>query len=362
MESYGELLKKTREQKNLDAETISRDTSITVQYLKALEEEDLSIFPGEPYYVGFLKIYAEYLGISTEKVLTLYNAKKLQETPPPIELTKREKQRFLIPLIVIGIIIFITGIAVGIILFIKSRPKPAENYTTISKNINIKKYELTEDVLTERLFKGDQLILSNNGGNIILTVAETANCFGLETPAGIQYVQLSEEIELDVDGNGLAEIIVYVSDVSSTDVDRGAEVRIMLRDSANAAIAAPDESQILKVENLPKDKKWIEILSDNRAYPFTIKATFRSGSLFRYKADRKDVIEDFIGKGEVVEIHPSNGARIWISNGYVVKMEVIANLKTYDLNFSKEGEVVVEDIKWIKDTDGRYKLVVLNVD
>ena len=40
MESYGELLKNKREEKNLDFETISRETTITTYYLKALEEED----------------------------------------------------------------------------------------------------------------------------------------------------------------------------------------------------------------------------------------------------------------------------------------------------------------------------------
>mgnify|MGYP005605425407 CR=1 FL=1 len=34
----------------------------------------------------------------------------------------------------------------------------------------------------------------------------------------------------------------------------------------------------------------------------------------------------------------------------------------YDLDIGKAGQVVAQDIKWIKDTDGKYKLVVIELD
>ena len=42
--------------------------------------------------------------------------------------------------------------------------------------------------------------------------------------------------------------------------------------------------------------------------------------------------------------------------------KVLANGKTYDLAVAKAGEVVAEDIKWIKDTDGKYKVVVTDLE
>jgi len=71
MESYGAILKKAREDKMLDFDTIERDTTITRQYLEALETEDAAAFPGEPYLVGFLKNYSDYLGVDTAEVLKL---------------------------------------------------------------------------------------------------------------------------------------------------------------------------------------------------------------------------------------------------------------------------------------------------
>ena len=57
MESYGEILQKTREEKNLDIDKIAREISIEKRFLVGLENEDYSAFPGEAYMVGFLRNY-----------------------------------------------------------------------------------------------------------------------------------------------------------------------------------------------------------------------------------------------------------------------------------------------------------------
>ena len=53
MESYGELLRKTREEKNVSLEEIERATAITKNYILALEEERSDDFPGESYLLDF---------------------------------------------------------------------------------------------------------------------------------------------------------------------------------------------------------------------------------------------------------------------------------------------------------------------
>lgn len=362
MESYGEILRKAREEKNLDYEAVYRETSISKEYLEGLENEDTAVFPGEPYLVGFLKNYADFLGVDSAHLVTLYHAKELQETPPPAELTKREKPAFFIPLVVAIGIIVLAAIVVFCVLLVKNKnEKNAENVTVIETN-TFKKYELTEKVFQGRVYKGDQFILGSDKGNIFLTVAETTGIFGLETPAGIQYVELSEEEEIDVDGDSKPELILYVSDVSQKNLDRGAEVRIMLKDMSSAAVASPDANQIPNAEDLPKDQQRAEVFSDTRAYPFTVNAVFRAGCLMRYRPDRKETVEDFYANGDTVNITASNGIRIWLSNGNSVKLQVVANGKTYDLGVAKAGEVVAQDIKWIKDTDGRYKVVVAELE
>ena len=58
----------------------------------------------------------------------------------------------------------------------------------------------------------------------------------------------------------------------------------------------------------------------------------------------------------------NNGVRMWMSNGNTVKFTVIADTKNYDLEIGKAGQVLVEDIKWVRDSEGKYRLVVVELD
>ncbi len=361
MESYGELLKGAREERHLDIEIVARETSISRQWLEAMELEEPYQFPGEPYFIGFLKSYSDYLGLDKERIVALYQAKKIQEALPPAALTARERPKFVIPLIIVVILLLL---AAGAFALWKYMPHPEENdpLALLEKPVVSKQYELNEKPFSARVFKNDKFVLGTEKGNIILTVAQTTDIFGLETPAGIQFVELSEQVEMDADGDSIPEIIVFVKDVSSKSNDRGAVVDIMLKSSKNVAISSPDESLILKAEEVSANQPMKEILSDTRAYPFTIQAKFRAGCLFRYRADRKETIEDYLENGEVLNVTASNAFRLWMSNGNTVKIQIIANGRTYDVDVTKAGEVIVQDIKWIKDTNGKYRLVIIDLD
>ena len=92
MDSYGEILKSTREEKNLDLDKISRELTIEKRYLVALEEEDSGVFPGEAYLTGFLKNYSKYLELDSDYVLKLYQNKLIQEAPVPQDLLAKKKK------------------------------------------------------------------------------------------------------------------------------------------------------------------------------------------------------------------------------------------------------------------------------
>ena len=363
MESYGALLKEARLAQGLDFETISRDTSITRQYLEALEAENESFFPGEPYLVGFLRNYATYLGLDTDRLNNLYRAKMLQESPVPAGLIIKHRPKWIIPTIVVTAVILLGGMICGGIYLYQQYINNPEREIALKKTAEPSKYELTDKLLKERLYKGDQLVLGMPTGNIILTVAETSKgSLAIETPVGKQFVELSEEMEMDVDGDSEPEMIVYVSDVSANESDRGAEVSIMLKSSANNAIAETKPSEIPNAEDLPQSQARTVVFEDNRPYPFTLNVTFRAGCVFRFRPDRKDTTEDFFSNGDIVNVTASNMVRLWASNGNTAKIQIIADGKSYDLGVSKAGEVIAEDIRWIKDTDGKYKVVVVQLD
>lgn len=362
MESYGEILQKTREEKNLDIDKIAREISIEKRFLVGLENEDYSAFPGEAYMVGFLRNYSNYLELDTNFILKLYNNKKIQEAPVPVELLAKRKSPFLLPAIIIPSVLIVGVILTISILLVNKKKAAQEDNVIVASNQTINKYELNNEKFAKRIYKGDQLLFPSNNGNIILTVKDTLSSFGLETPAGVIYTDLSEENEIDIDGDTLSDMIVYVSDISDTDEKRGAEVSILLRHGSFVSDSANQIENINLATDLKTSRPYKVILEDNRAYPFTINVSFRGPCLFRDKIDNSNSVETYFTSGEVFTANPKNGIRLWISNSNVVKISLIADTQTFDFDIGASGQVLVEDIKWIKDVDGKYKLVVIELD
>ena len=69
MQELGMELKKIRESKGLSLDQVQQDTKIRSRYLEAIEAGDLSVLPGMVYARGFIKSYAEYLGIDGMELL-----------------------------------------------------------------------------------------------------------------------------------------------------------------------------------------------------------------------------------------------------------------------------------------------------
>jgi cytoskeletal protein RodZ len=153
MESYGEILQKTREEKNLDIDKIAREISIEKRFLVGLENEDYSAFPGEAYMVGFLRNYSNYLELDTNFILKLYNNKKIQEAPVPVELLAKRKSPFLLPAIIIPSVL-IVGVILTISILLVNKKKAAQvDNVIVSNNQVINKYELNNEKFAKRIYK-----------------------------------------------------------------------------------------------------------------------------------------------------------------------------------------------------------------
>ncbi len=372
MDSYGQILKEAREAKKLDLEKISSDTSITKQYILALEAEEDTVFPGEAYLVGYLRNYSDYLGTNTAELMQLYHAKKLQETPVPKELLESSKPKFLVPLLVVfGLLCIFTGVGIWLYIGVFKIPeKRAAEARIIAENKKSHQYNFDGSTQNVRLYKGDQIFIPSGieNGQVVLTVANTQNSLSVNTPSGSQVVELSEERAIDVTGDGIPDIIFYVSDIDMVDGSRGAEVRMLLKDKTTSEIIeitdnADEEKSGNEIEvSTSNSGPRTVVHEDTRAYPFTVNISFRGACLFRYKSDNKDVIESYYRNGDVINVSNNNGYRLWASNINAMKIHIIAGLASYDLEIGKAGEVVVEDIKWVRDSDGMYRLIVQQVD
>lgn len=71
MKSLGYLIKTERLKRHLAIAEVSEDTKISVNTLKAIEANNFDVFPSDVYLRGFIKNYAKYLSLDTDKVLAI---------------------------------------------------------------------------------------------------------------------------------------------------------------------------------------------------------------------------------------------------------------------------------------------------
>jgi cytoskeletal protein RodZ len=72
--SFGEKLRKQREQRGIALETISNTTKISTRMLRALEEEHFGQLPGGVFNKGFVRAYARQVGLDEDEAVTDYLA------------------------------------------------------------------------------------------------------------------------------------------------------------------------------------------------------------------------------------------------------------------------------------------------
>ena len=84
MWTLGETLRQARLDKSVSLADAARDTRIRRSYLEALEAEDVASLPPPVYTRGFLRTYAEYLGLNAQAMVDLYQPPARREPSPPL--------------------------------------------------------------------------------------------------------------------------------------------------------------------------------------------------------------------------------------------------------------------------------------
>jgi cytoskeleton protein RodZ len=71
----GNSLREARLRQGLDFPEIEQGTKIRGKYLRALEDEQFDVLPAQTYVKGFLRSYAEYLGLDGQLYVDEYNSR-----------------------------------------------------------------------------------------------------------------------------------------------------------------------------------------------------------------------------------------------------------------------------------------------
>ncbi len=148
--TLGNLLKNTREASGLSLDELATETKIQKRYLIDLEEENFDDMPGKVYEKGFLKTYAQALGLSEKDVLGLYE--EIREVKPcesEKEEEVEEKHKISKLKIFIGIIflIIISIAVVKTLELIDKKSKSTEKTIVVEEE----KFEFTQEQKQENV-------------------------------------------------------------------------------------------------------------------------------------------------------------------------------------------------------------------
>lgn len=91
-ETAGEFLANARRAAGLDLAAVSAATKVKISHLEAIEASEAAALPATPYAIGFVKVYARFLGLDADALARQFKADIGADTAPPAEQLRREAE------------------------------------------------------------------------------------------------------------------------------------------------------------------------------------------------------------------------------------------------------------------------------
>ncbi|MBU4198589.1 MAG: helix-turn-helix domain-containing protein [Verrucomicrobia bacterium] len=88
METIGQTLKKGRENKKMTVVDVAHATRAMVNHIQAIEADDFHIFPAPIYALGFIKLYAECVGLNPQPLMQVYRNREPGAASKPLPAKK----------------------------------------------------------------------------------------------------------------------------------------------------------------------------------------------------------------------------------------------------------------------------------
>jgi cytoskeleton protein RodZ len=118
----GSSLREARIRRGIDLAQVAEETRVRSRYLRALEDERFEDIPGSVYAKGFLRTYADYLGLDSQLFVDEYNARYNADDAPPAPIQLELEPR---PLRSYAIAATVVLVALGALLgWLLTRPSP----------------------------------------------------------------------------------------------------------------------------------------------------------------------------------------------------------------------------------------------
>ena len=362
MESIGAKLQGTRESKGYSIEQVARETHIAKRFIEAMEAEDFDSFPGEPYLLGFLRTYANFLDLDGNELVTLYKNTQIQEAPPPMEElldTNRGSRWKKIVLLAAVVILLGGGVTIAIVsgLFaegpadaeplseaaVETEEEPVEQIVTSS-------ITLTDEFLEQRFREGTRLDIPVGGETYPLTIAAINEGVTLRTPQALELISPGQEESFDMSGDGDADVRVVVRDIV-----QGEEPTVVMRvdrvvaspsgagQTASRAIGEETDTPVIGTSSEPSRLESTTVIAEfDEQQEYFVEIEFRGYTLFRYLINGEERNQQYMQSGDVFRTSVDGEILLWFSNAGSARVRAAGR----EIPFGDAGEVAIGLLRW----------------
>lgn len=372
MESIGEILSETRKKQNYTVEQVARDTHISRRFIQALEAEEYSAFPGEAYLVGFLRNYADYLGLSSDDLVSLYQNMKIQEQPIPIkELLETKPKWSSIRLLLIILVVAAAVVGVGYIAYryvfplIADRSAGQSESSTSSSELSqvpaqvgtgggeVEEYLFQEEIMVRWYRERVSITVPLSDAEYRLSLQLLRNSVRLQYSDETVEMQIGQEHLIDLDTDTLPDVKLVVNDIEYTELTKRFNLGLY-KITEVAMLASEDEVAPEERERLVDDT--IEppirrvfyrprvVMATNRRTLFNVEIAFRRYCLFRYLLDGQRWEERFFEKNDVISLEARQELMMWMSNAGALR----AKIEGTDIDLGRSGEAATRLVRWVE--------------
>jgi cytoskeleton protein RodZ len=114
MADFGDKFRLARESSGLELEKVAQQTRISARFLRAIETEEFHVLPGGIFNRGFIRNYAELLGLDPEEAIAEYQElvrePTLEQSEPSQSPNLESPERHVLPIalgsLIVGIVLF----------------------------------------------------------------------------------------------------------------------------------------------------------------------------------------------------------------------------------------------------------------
>lgn len=169
----GDILRRARIEKKYSIEDVEQAIRVSIQHITAIEEDRLEVLPGRVYALGFIRAYAEHVGLDSNKILELLKQQSGEKISVKEQIAPPETQLDNYELPSLKVFIFIFVLLAGIILFknfysgsaflssgdIPQIPKDLKSQTTLLAKPDVKKEIIITDKTEPEPVATNQIVL-----------------------------------------------------------------------------------------------------------------------------------------------------------------------------------------------------------